>query len=253
MRVLRYLAALAFIGLAWQAGSELLGPRVLPAPALVLKALAHEMKTAEFWGHVRASFGRAGGGVLIGFLLAWPLGIFLGAARRIDAWLSPLIFLTYPIPKILFLPILLVLLGLGEAPKIVLIILTVGYQVLVVTRDSVRSLDSSYLHSFQAIVPQGQGLMGRSLSLTRHLLLPASFPAAVSSLRIAAGTAVAVLFMAESFVTDRGLGFMIMDAWGGMDLPRMFSGIMAMSLLGFLFYEGCNILEHFFCRWTKAR
>lgn len=244
----RYALTMGGIIIIWQAAALFFGPNILPTPLAVAENLAGQAFSGEFWGHARASFCRAVGGVALGFAFAFPLGLCLGGWPRIDAALAPFVFLTYPIPKILFLPVLLVLLGLGEGPKYILIALTCGYQILVVTRDSVRGLDPSYLASFKAVAP---GRAGRPLALARHVLAPASMPAAISALRLATGTAVAVLFMAESFVTDQGLGFMIMDAWGGLDLPRMFSGILAMSLMGFLLYGFVNAIERRLCRWAE--
>ena len=255
MKALRYAAAVAALILIWQAGALLLGNRILPTPGAAALNFWHEIKGPEFWQHAGASAWRAAAGIFCGFALSFPLGVWLGLSRGLDAWLSPIIFLTYPIPKVLFLPVLLVLLGLGEAPKILLVALTVGYQILVVTRDSVRSIDHNYIDSFATLMPAGRSWSSlRGLgSLARHVAVPAALPSAVTALRIAAGTAVAVLFMAESFVTDRGLGFMIMDAWGALDLPRMFTGIAAMGLLGLLLHEICDRLESRFSRWTGRR
>lgn len=252
MRALRYLTAIAAIVLVWQIGALLLGSRILPTPGAMALDFMREIQGREFWRHAGASAWRATAGIFCGFAAGFPLGIFLGLSRRLDDWLSPIVFLTYPIPKVLFLPVLLVLLGLGEAPKIILVALTVGYQILVVARDSVRSLDRPYLDSFATLLPAGQSLSSLKgvLSLARHVAVPAALPSAVTSLRIAVGTAVAVLFMAESFVTDQGLGFMIMDAWGGLNLPRMFTGITAMGLLGLILHEICDLLESRFSRWT---
>lgn len=245
-----YLITFAAIGLIWQTAALILGPGLLPTPFTVLKSLGAEAATAEFWLHTGVSFGRAVGGITLGFAAAFPLGLWLGSSPRIDKWLAPFLFLTYPIPKILFLPVLLVMLGLGEAPKIILIALTCGYQILLVTRDSLRNLAPSYLLSFRAI---GSGnKKGQALNLARHVLAPAALPAAVSALRLVTGTAVAVLFMAESFATDLGLGFMIMEAWGGLDLPRMFSGILTMSLMGLLLYGLIDLLERRSCRWVHG-
>lgn len=73
----------------------------------------------------------------------------------------------------------------------------------------------------------------------------------MTALKVASGTAVAVLFMAESFATRRGLGFLIMDAWGRGGQLEMFTGILAMSLLGMALYELCNVLETRSCRWRN--
>jgi NitT/TauT family transport system permease protein len=253
----RFLAALAALGLVWAAAAAFFGARVLPTPGAVGLYLFQSLGTGEFWAHFSASAARAASGIALGFALAFPAGMALGISQRLDSWLSPMIFLTYPAPKILFLPVLLVLLGLGEAPKIILITLTVAYQILLVTRDSLRRLDQRYLDSFQALLPpRGQGFARRwaaladGLGLVRHVLAPAALPAAVTALRLVSGTAVAVLFMAESFATDRGLGFLIIDAWGGLDLPRMFAGILAMSGLGLAFYGLGGFLELRFRRWS---
>jgi NitT/TauT family transport system permease protein len=246
----RYLAAVAALGLLWAVAAAFLGARVLPSPAAVGRYfLSDALGSGEFWAHCGASAGRAVGGIALGFALAFPAGLVMGACRRLDDWLSPAVFLTYPAPKILFLPVFLVLLGLGEAPKIILITLTVAYQILLVTRDSLRRLDRRYLETFQALNPRS-GLAG-SLNLARHVLVPAALPSAVTALRLVSGTAVAVLFMAESFATDRGLGFMIIDAWGNLDLARMFAGILAMSFLGLALYELGGLCERRFCRWSR--
>lgn len=86
----------------------------------------------------------------------------------------------------------------------------------------------------------------------RHVLIPSALPDAITALKVASGTAVAVLFMAESFATRRGLGFLIMDAWGRGDQPEMFSGILAISLMGVFLYEICNALERLYCGWKSA-
>ena len=252
---LRLLAALAALGMLWAVAAAVLGERVLPSPGAVGFYLFHSLEPGEFWGHFSASAWRAAGGIALGFALAFPAGLALGGCRRLDAWLSPFVFLTYPAPKILFLPVFLVLMGLGEAPKIILIALTVAYQILLVTRDSLRRLDQRYLDSFMALrLASGRGRLRPAvsdrLSLIRHVYAPAALPAAVTALRLVSGTAGAVLFMAESFATDSGLGFLIIDAWGGLDLPRMFAGILAMSGLGLAFYGFGGLLERRFRRWS---
>lgn len=245
MKILRYCLALAALLVLWQMLSLLLGPRVLPAPLPVCAYFLRSLGTQEFWLHAGTSCTRVVVALILGFACAFPAGLALGGSRRAHAWLAPFVLLTYPVPKIVFLPVLLVLFGLGEAPKILLIALTVGYQILVVTMDSVRNLDRRYIDSFKS-------LSRSRLQHVRHVLIPAALPAAVTSLRIATGTALAVLFLAESFVTDTGLGFLIMDAWGILDLPRMFTGILAMSFLGLLLYQACNLLERLLCAWARV-
>jgi NitT/TauT family transport system permease protein len=247
----RALPYAVFLGL-WQGLAWWLGPRILPGPGPVLRALAWSLADPGFLLDILSSLGRSSAGIALGLAAAYPLGLLLGASPGLDRLASPIVSLTYPVPKVLLLPALLIALGLGEAPKVALVALTVGYQVLVVTRDSALGLDPRYRESFLCVWPGGPGGAGGArfaLSYARHVLVPWTLPAAMTSLRLASGTAVAVLFMAESFATGRGLGHAIMDSWGNMDLPRMFAGIVAMGALGGLFFWLSGLLERALCPW----
>ena len=243
--LIRYGLAFVALLLVWELGSLALGPFLLPPPADVLAYFGRSLATRGFWENAGASAWRATAGLGLAWLAAFPLGLALGYGRRLDRAVSPFVFLTYPLPKIVLLPVFLTLFGLGDAPKILLIALTAGYQILVVTRAWAARLDRRYLDSFRS-------LGGSTRQLIRHVLAPAALPDALTALKLASGTAVAVLFMAESFATRRGLGFLIMDAWGRGDQEEMFTGILAMSALGVLLYEGCNGLERLCCRWKAV-
>jgi len=240
----RYTVAFLALLLLWQIGAWSLGPYLLPAPGDVLSAWAQAITGPDLQGHIRSSAFRVAAAMLLAWLTAFPLGIFLGYRKRIDRYISPMVFLTYPLPKIVLLPVFLTLFGLGDLSKILIIALTTGYQILVVTRDGIRHLDARYLDAFRT-------LGGSPAQLVRHVLVPAALPSAMTALKVTSGTAVAVLFMAESFATQSGLGFLIMDAWGRGDQLEMFCGILSMSLLGLLVYESCHIAERTLCRWKK--
>ena len=242
--LLRYIVAFLAILLLWQAGAWALGPYLLPAPLDVLHTWGQAMLGPDMPVHIKSSALRVVSAMALAFVTAFPLGILLGCRKRIDRYLSPMVFLTYPLPKIVLLPVFLTLFGLGDMPKILLIALTCGYQILVVTRDGIRRLDARYFEAFRT-------LGGTPAQLVRHVLVPAALPSAMTALKVSSGTAVAVLFMAESFATQKGLGFLIMDAWGRGDQLEMFCGILSMSLLGLAVYESCHIAEKIFCRWKK--
>ena len=240
----RYSAAFLALLFLWQIGAWALGPYLLPAPLDVLDAWTDALAEPFLWGHIQSSAFRVGSAMVLAWVVAFPLGLLLGYRRLIDRFISPMVFLTYPLPKIVLLPVFLTLFGLGDLSKILLIALTTGYQILVVTRDGIRHLDGRYLDSFRT-------LGGSHAQLVRHVLIPAALPDAMTALKVASGTAVAVLFMAESFATQSGLGFLIMDAWGRGDQIEMFCGILSMSLLGLMVYETCHITEKILCRWKK--
>jgi NitT/TauT family transport system permease protein len=152
------------------------------------------------------------------------------------------VFLTYPIPKIVLLPVFLLLLGLGDVAKVAMIALILWYQILVTTRDGVKLIHHKYFDSVRS-------LGGTRRHIALEVLFPAALPHGFTALRLGTGVSVAVLFFVESFATTSGLGYLIMDSWGRMDYPQMFVGIFGMSILGAVLYEAANWAERRVCRW----
>ncbi len=240
---LGYVGAIAILLLAWGAVAAAVGSPALPGPAVALEAFV--TLWPELWPEILVSLARVLAAMALGTVFAVPAGLALGRSARADAVFAPLIFVLYPIPKVVFLPVLLVLLGLGNTPKIVLIGMIVFFQILVTARDAAKS------------VPQASVLSVRSLGasrwqVARHVVFPAALPEIFTALRIGTGTAIAVLFLAESIAGSNGIGWYIVDAWGRIDYPAMFAGILAMALLGVVLYELLDLLETRVTRWRVA-
>lgn len=242
----KYLLAIVIIGALWKLGSIIIGENILPDPIKVLIYFYNSLKTKIFLTHASISIWRVSIAMALAWFTAFPFGLFLGTRHLADTIISPIIFLTYPIPKIVLLPIFLTLFGLGELPKILLITLTTGYQILIATRASALTIDKKYHDSFRSIG-------GTPLQELPHVIIPAALPNALTALKISSGTATAVLFMVESFATQSGLGFLIMDGWGRGNMLQMYTGILAMSLLGMGLHEFFNALERYFCRWKHLQ
>jgi NitT/TauT family transport system permease protein len=243
--LIAYLITIVLIYALWYVLSLLLGSNLLPDPFLVLRQGISELDRIIFWNHVGVSFFRILSGLFFGFILAVPLGLFLGSNERWDRIFAPLIYLGYPIPKIVLMPIIFVLFGLGDTGKIVLITMIIFFQLLITTRDSARKISMEVIYSLKS-------LGGNRWHFYRHVVWPISLPGIFTSLRIGTGTAVAVLFFVESIATRKGLGFYIIDAWGRADYPTMFVGIISLSSIGIVLYEVFDLLERKLCKWKNA-
>ncbi len=243
-RAIPYIITILVVYLVWKSLATLLSQNILPYPEDAVSAFLTALLTVEFWHNFAASAYRAFMAMIIGWAVAFPLGTLMGSVRQFDTFLSPFVSMTYPIPNVVLLPVVLLLFGLGDFSKIIIISLILGYQVLVATRDGVRSIQPQHLNSI------------RSLGATRWQLfregyLPAALPHGFTALRLNSGVSVAVLFFVESFATTEGLGYLIMDAWGQLDFNAMFVGIFGMSLLGVILNEGSNFIEKLSCPWKK--
>jgi len=235
---------IVFIFSSWHLLALALQTPALPPPWEALKTLK-VIFGSEIASHLGVSLYRVMVSLIIATVLAVPLGLFLGKNRGADQISAPLIYLTYPIPKVVFLPIILILLGIGNLSKIVLITLVVFYQILVTTRDAARNLAKEYVLSVES-------LKANDWVIYWHVYFPACLPAILTSLRIGLGTALAVLFLVETYATREGIGFFIMASWGSLAYDKMFAGIIVMGLMGFVLYlllDGC---ERVFCRWVNS-
>ena len=179
-----------------------------------------------------------------GTVLAIPLGLVCGRSARLDAVFAPVLYFLYPLPKVVLLPVLIVLMGLADAPKIALIALTIFFQVLVTVRDAAKAVPEDSVESVRSL---GAG----RLDVYRHVVVPATLPELFTALRISSGTAVAILFFAESLAGSTGLGYFIVNSWALLDYPRMFAGIIAMAVLGVILYELFDVAERRLTRWRR--
>ena len=242
-KVVGYLGALSVLLLAWAALAAWVDSPALPGPVIAIETFVSQWP--EIWPEIVVSFWRVMAAMTIGTVLAVPLGLWLGRSPRADSVAAPMIFLTYPIPKVVFLPVLLVLLGLGHAPKIALIALIVFFQILVTARDAAKAVPEPSVLSVRS-------LGASRLDIYRHVVVPAALPDIFTALRIGTGTAIAVLFLAESIAGSSGIGFYIVEAWGSIDYPGMFAGIIGMALLGVVLYEVLDSVEGWATRWRAA-
>ena len=234
------LAATVVLVLVWQAAAWLVSASILPGPLRVAATMVREIPEG-LGRHFLASGTRVAASMAIAVVLAAPLGLALGQSRRLHRLLSPAIYVLYPIPKIVFLPLILLFLGIGDTSKVFIITLILFFQVLVVVRDEAATLRPELLHSVRSL---GAGRR----ALFRFVYLPATLPAVLTALRLSVGTAVAVLFFAESFATEAGLGYYIMvETWTRLAYAEMYAGVVAMSLLGLGFYLLIDQLEKRLC------
>lgn len=241
----RYAAAFALIGLVWETGSRAAGETLLPSPVTTSLLFFQSLADPVYLGHAAVSLKRLVLGLTAGAVPALLLGLLLGHLKKADLLCAPLVFTTFPLPKIVLLPVFFLFLGLGDASRVLLIALTTGYQMVVIVRAAALALDPIYE---TAITCMGAGRWAR----IRYVYLPAALPDFLTSLKVACGTAVAVLFLAESFATTSGLGFLIMDAWGMGDTLTMFNGILGMSAIGLILYAAVWLSEVVLTPWCRT-
>ena len=240
-----FFAALVLLAL-WELSARSLNTMALPGPLLVLADVYGKVLSGKIIDDMAVSSIRALLGILLALLTAVPAGLLIGTEPILRKRLSPFIYLLYPIPHVVLLPLIIILFGIGNFSKIFLIALIVFFQILVTTRDAAKNIHLNYVLSMQTL--------GASRpQIYRHVVLPATLPKILTAMRISIGTSVAILFFVESFATTKGLGYIIMDSWGRADYISLYTGITCMALLGFSLYFILDQLERRICAWAVTQ
>jgi ABC-type nitrate/sulfonate/bicarbonate transport system permease component len=224
----------------WHLLSLLVARPLLPRPLETFSALFELIKKGEIWGHFLISLYRVVLSLLIALALALPLGILIGYKEKLYQALYPLVTALYPMPKVVFLPVLVLFFGLGNLSKIVLISLILFFQIELSIIDSVRSIPRDTFTSMYLLSQSFKDIL-------RHLILPYILPDILTAVRISIGTAISVLFFSETFASFDGLGYFILDTMGRREYKEMYATIIIMSLMGLVLYKLVYIIEKKTC------
>ena len=218
------------------------GENMVPSPAKVLETFIN-MPKRNIYLHIGYSFYRIISSVILAILIGIPIGILIGINKKVRNILSPIIYLLYPIPKIAFLPIFMVLFGIGDKSKILLMITIIIFQIIISTRDAVLQIDDNILIASKL-------MKFNILNVCYHVIFPSIAPKLFSALRISIGISISALFFSENYATKYGIGYFIMNSWSMVDYNEMFVGIIILSIISLLIYKTIDFIEKIVCPWN---
>jgi len=208
-------------------------------------ASAVEATRRSLLGHSWKSLQRVLLSLSLGTLCAMPLAMLAAASKTINRFLSPLIYFLYPAPKIVFLPIIIFFFGLGDPSINFLIALIIFFQIFVIVGDAAAQVP---VQTIESLVSLG----ANRWDLIRHVYWPVSLPAIITALKVSIGTAIAVLFIAESIGNNIGLGYyIVVEQWNRFAYDKVYAGIVAISLIGSLLFSLFSALEQWLNRWRN--
>jgi ABC-type nitrate/sulfonate/bicarbonate transport system permease component len=220
--IVALLGALALWQLLWLTGL----PDFVLGPVEIARHLAEAVVSGELWPHVTASLARAIPGFLLGSLLGVALGLLAGVARGLDQLLSPVVFLTYPVPKVVMLPVLMLWFGIGDASKVLVIALACFYPTFINAYAGARGTPTRLVWS---ALNMGAG-RGR---IFWRVVVPGALPMIFAGLRVSLALSFILLFSTEMIAARSGLGFLIRQAEAGLRFDLMYVAIVATAILGY--------------------
>jgi ABC-type nitrate/sulfonate/bicarbonate transport system permease component len=206
---------------------KLLDSRFFPMPSVVIQDLLTQAMHKELWIHTGYTISR----MLIGFVLGAIPGVLLGIAMGLSPvlrqLLQPAIAAIYPIPKVALFPLIMLMFGLGESSKWVIVGVAVFFQVLMATLAGVVNIERVYLDV-------AADFRARRWQAYRTIALPAALPFIFTGFQLGLGMSLIVVVIAENFGTEKGLGYVIWHSWQIFEVRDMYVALILVALLGYL-------------------
>ncbi|WP_109475958.1 ABC transporter permease [Paraburkholderia sp. C35] len=225
--------------------TSVLPMHLVPAPSAIMQTL-WDLGGARVARHIGASVARVYAGFALGAGLALLIGAAMGLSRRVDALLDPTFQALRAIPSLAWVPILLLWMGIDEAPKITLIAIGAFFPVQLSVVAGIHGVD-------RKLIEFGELHRLTARAMFTRILLPASMPQIFTGLRT--GLSLAWMFMvaAELIAATRGLGYLLSDGreTGRPDL--VFGAILLLALLGKLSDGAFKLIERRVLSWRDAR
>ena len=214
----------------------------LPPFSSVVRALIGMAVSGELTAHLFASAGRALIGFAIAIAIGVPLGLFIGWYRSLANILNPLLELFRNTAPLALLPVFVLVLGMGETSKISMVVYSCLWPVVLNTVSGVRNVDPLLIRSARSM-----GLP--PLKLFRKVVLPAAVPTVFTGIRVAGAYSILVLIAAEMVGAKAGLGYLVNYSQFTFEIPKMYAGIVTLSLLGLVFNHAVVLVERRLTAW----
>lgn len=228
--LLLYAALPCLLVAAWQGLSRagLLNPYLLPSPQKILVTAGKLLTGGELARHAGVSLARVWAGFFISAFCALPLALLFHEVPLLRKLFHGLFETVRAVPPLALIPLLILWLGIGEAPKLAVIVLASFFPVFMSAQSGFDSMDGRWLELSRSL----------ELSFPRHLrsvLIPAALPQIITGLRLGFGYAWRALLGAELFASSSGLGYLITDSQAMARVDKVFAGIIAIGIFGVFF------------------
>ena len=211
---------------AWEAlaASGLLFRDVVPSLAAIGAALGRLLTNADFYGNLGATAFEIGVAMLIGTLLGLAVGIALGANRFLSRAFESLVLYLGPTPKIIFFPVMIMWFGVGAGSKIAMGVVSCFFPVAISAAAGMREIDA-------VLIRVGQSFRASTWEMVTKIYLPAMRAPILNGIRLGLGVAIIGTLLAETKLSNRGLGYLVIQAYATFDMPRMYALLIVLFVL----------------------
>ncbi len=218
--------------------------KFFPAPSTIAETFIEMAQTRQFWADIAVSLGRMAVGFMMGAVPGLLVGLAMGLFVPIRKIVQPLIAMIYPLPKIALLPLMLLIFGLGEMSKYVIIAVGVFFLMTINTFAGVMSVPQIYFDV-------ANNLKASRWKIYFTVALPGALPGIFTGLRICVGTALLLLVAAEFVGANEGIGYRIWWSWSVFWVKNMYVGFAVIALFGFVLTYLVDYIGRWLLPWQR--
>lgn len=239
---------LSCIGLlaCWEIAARLYAGPGLPTALEALKAMPQVLGDREALLNILESIRRMLAGFAIAFLVATPLGLWMGRSAIAAALLNPLLMVVYPVPKAALLPLIMVWLGVGDASKILVIVLGVSLPMIYHSYQGSRAVEEKMLWSAAAM---GMGPLRRLL----RIVLPAALPQILMGCRTGIVIGLITMVTSEMISRQNGAGNILFNALDMAQYETVYAMIIVIGVIGIVLDVAFEAARSRLTRWDDHR
>jgi NitT/TauT family transport system permease protein len=222
-----------------------LDARFFPAPSSVILDLVSLLRSGQLFIDIGWTLSRVLIGTMLGAIPGLIFGILLGLSPTLRIFGQPIVNALYPIPKIALFPLIMMIFGIGESSKWVIVAVAVFFQVFFSTLAGVVNIDRIYLDV-------ASNFKASRWQTYRTIAIPGALPFIFTGLQLGLGIALIVVVIAENFGTQVGIGYMIWRSWQVFEIEDMYVGLIMVALLGYAFQLLLQDLQKRVVPWKKG-
>jgi len=232
---------------AWEGAARLaiVSPIFFPPPSAIALTLAHDAQDGQLLPHLSSTVLRTAPALLLGGVPAVIVGLLLGSSARLRAMTEPVIAALHPIPKLALLPLFIVILGVGEAPTVLVAAVAAFFPLAINSLAGVRQI--SRVH-FEVARSYGAS-PGRILA---RVVLPGSLPMILAGLRLSANIALVTVIAVEMISAEVGLGARVWLSWQVLRTEQLYATLFVIAFLGIALNAAVQLLERHLVPWRDA-
>ena len=232
----------------WQlaADQHWIDPRIFTPPSQIAVAAGQLISAGTLLSDLGYTLARLLVGYAVGAAGGIVVGLLLGIVRPLRAALSPLFTALYAVPQIALLPLLLVIFGIGETPKVLTVVAVTFFVLEINALAAVRNLAPRLLEAGRAYGASGAKLF-------RHVLLPGALPQIFTGLRVSIALGLVVVTATEFVASNNGLGFLVWNSWNLFQPDQMYVGLVTIALVGVALTAIIGTIERVALPWMSHR